>query len=93
VEVKLEHSHTREAIHERLARDPRISYLCEPVGRTPRSFPDEDLVTHLTRCRNHHTAMISQHMRFTAAALVPRHGHSQPSLRLGQSRLYRNNRS
>jgi len=27
VEVKLEHSHTREAIHERLARDPRISYL------------------------------------------------------------------
>lgn len=27
MEVKLEHSHTREAIHERLARDPRISYL------------------------------------------------------------------
>jgi vacuolar iron transporter family protein len=27
VEVKLEHSHTREAIHARLAGDPRISYL------------------------------------------------------------------
>ena len=27
MEVKLEHSHTREAIHERLARDPRTSYL------------------------------------------------------------------
>jgi len=27
VEAKLEHSHTKEAIHARLARDPRISYL------------------------------------------------------------------
>jgi vacuolar iron transporter family protein len=27
VEVKLEHSHTREAIHAPLAGDPRISYL------------------------------------------------------------------
>ena len=26
-EVQLEHSHTKEAIHDRLARDPRISYL------------------------------------------------------------------
>jgi VIT1/CCC1 family predicted Fe2+/Mn2+ transporter len=27
LEAKLEHSHTKEAIHARLARDPRISYL------------------------------------------------------------------
>lgn len=27
MEAKLEHSHTKEAIHARLARDPRISYL------------------------------------------------------------------
>lgn len=27
METKLEHSHTKEAIHARLARDPRISYL------------------------------------------------------------------
>ncbi len=32
---------------------------------------NEDLIAHLTRCRNHHAAMLSQHMRFTAAALVP----------------------
>ena len=37
----------------------------------PDDLPDNELVTHLTRCRNHHAEMISQHMRFTAAALVP----------------------
>jgi pyruvate,water dikinase len=37
----------------------------------PKELSDEDLITHLTRCRNHHAAMISQHMRFTGAALVP----------------------
>jgi hypothetical protein len=37
----------------------------------PEELSDEELITHLTRCRNHHAAMISQHMRFTAAALVP----------------------
>ena len=37
----------------------------------PEKLSNEDLITHLTRCRNHHAAMISQHMRFTAAALVP----------------------
>jgi rifampicin phosphotransferase len=37
----------------------------------PDELSDKDLVTHLTRCRNHHAEMISQHMRFTAAALVP----------------------
>jgi pyruvate,water dikinase len=37
----------------------------------PEKLPDQNLITHLTRCRNHHVAMISQHMRFTAAALVP----------------------
>jgi hypothetical protein len=37
----------------------------------PERLCNENLITHLTRCRNHHAAMISQHMRFTAAALVP----------------------
>jgi phosphohistidine swiveling domain-containing protein/integrase len=37
----------------------------------PDELSDKDLVAHLTRCRNHHAEMISQHMRFTAAALVP----------------------
>jgi phosphohistidine swiveling domain-containing protein len=37
----------------------------------PDELSDKDLVAHLTRCRNHHAEMISQHMRFTAATLVP----------------------
>ncbi len=37
----------------------------------PDGLSDEELVTYLTRCRDHHAAMISQHMRFTAAAMIP----------------------
>ena len=37
----------------------------------PDALSDEDLVAYLTRCREHHAAMISQHMRFTAAAVLP----------------------
>ena len=35
------------------------------------ALSDADLVAHLTRCRDHHAAMIYQHMRFTAAPSVP----------------------
>ena len=31
----------------------------------PDALSDEELVAYLTRCRDHHSAMISQHMRFT----------------------------
>jgi pyruvate,water dikinase len=37
----------------------------------PDPLSDADLVAYLTRCRDHHSAMISQHMRFTAGALLP----------------------
>ena len=37
----------------------------------PDALSDEELVAYLPRCRDHHAAMISQHMRFTAAAMVP----------------------
>ena len=37
----------------------------------PDALPDVDLVAYLTRCRDHHVAMIYQHMRFTAAPSVP----------------------
>ena len=37
----------------------------------PDGLSDDDLVAHLTRCRDHHAEMIYQHMRFTAAAIVP----------------------
>jgi len=37
----------------------------------PDKLSDADLIAHLGRCREHHSLMISQHMRFTAPALVP----------------------
>jgi rifampicin phosphotransferase len=37
----------------------------------PDELSDEDLAAYLMRCRDHHAAMISQHMRFTAAAMIP----------------------
>jgi phosphohistidine swiveling domain-containing protein len=35
------------------------------------ALSDTELATYLTRCRDHHAAMISQHMRFTAGAVLP----------------------
>jgi pyruvate,water dikinase len=37
----------------------------------PDSLSDGELVAYLTRCRDHHIEMIYQHMRFTAAAMLP----------------------
>jgi pyruvate,water dikinase len=37
----------------------------------PDTLSDVDLAAHLTRCRDHHANMLYQHMRFTAAAIVP----------------------
>ncbi len=37
----------------------------------PDGLSDAELVAYLTRCRDHHAAMVSQHMRHTAAAVVP----------------------
>ncbi|MGO9241618.1 MAG: PEP-utilizing enzyme [Bryobacteraceae bacterium] len=37
----------------------------------PEDLSDDALAAHLTRCRDHHAAMLYQHMRFTAAAVVP----------------------
>src|SRR5262252_4569924 len=37
----------------------------------PDALSDAELVSYLRRCRDHHSAMIAQHMRFTAGALIP----------------------
>ncbi len=37
----------------------------------PDALSDNELVGYLARCRDHHAAMIAQHMRFTAGALIP----------------------
>jgi pyruvate,water dikinase len=37
----------------------------------PEALSDTELVAYLKRCRDHHSAMLAQHMRFTATALLP----------------------
>ena len=37
----------------------------------PDSLSDQELAAYLARCREHHIAMIFQHMRFTGAAMLP----------------------
>src|SRR5215510_7567370 len=37
----------------------------------PDALSDADLVAYLKRCRDHHSDMLAQHMRFTAATLIP----------------------
>lgn len=37
----------------------------------PDALSDDDLAGYLQRCRDHHAAMMAQHMRYTAAAIVP----------------------
>lgn len=37
----------------------------------PDALSDADLAAYLLRCRDHHRAMITQHMRFTASAVIP----------------------
>src|SRR6476619_3064881 len=37
----------------------------------PDALSDDELVAYLTKCRDHHAAMITQHMRYTAGAMIP----------------------
>jgi pyruvate,water dikinase len=37
----------------------------------PDALSDAELVAYLSRCRDHHSSMIAQHMRFTAGAVLP----------------------
>lgn len=37
----------------------------------PDALSDSELAAYLRRCRDHHAAMIVQHMRFTASAMLP----------------------
>src|SRR5947207_13211198 len=37
----------------------------------PDALSDAELVVYPTRCPDHHSAMLAQHMRFTAGALLP----------------------
>jgi len=37
----------------------------------PDALADAELAAYLTRCRDHHSAMTAQHMRFTGGAVIP----------------------
>jgi rifampicin phosphotransferase len=37
----------------------------------PEALSDDDLIAYLTRCRDHHSQMMYQHMRFTGSAMLP----------------------
>ncbi|MGH9107004.1 MAG: PEP-utilizing enzyme [Acidimicrobiales bacterium] len=40
-------------------------------GVEPGALSDDDLAAYLVRCRDHHAAMITQHMRFSGSAMLP----------------------
>ena len=44
--------------------------LGHKIGST-RALSDAGLIAYLVRCRDHHSAMVFQHMRFTGSAVVP----------------------
>ena len=43
----------------------------ELQGVNPDALSDAELVAYLKRCRDHHAAMVTQHMRFTGSATIP----------------------
>ena len=63
----------REQLREwdEVAKPASIRIDRELQAVDPEQLSDEDLAAYLKRCHDHHAAMISQHMRFTAAAMVP----------------------
>jgi len=48
-----------------------IKFHRELQAVDPDELSDEVLSTHIERCRDHHSEMIYQHMRFTAASMLP----------------------
>ena len=58
----------------------------------PDSLSDTDLVAYLKRCRDHHSAMIAQHMRFTAGAVLAGRRFPCPCRRMDRSATCRSPR-
>ncbi len=63
----------REQLHEwdTVHKPASIRQHRELQGINPDTLSDSALVAYLVRCRDHHAAMVAQHMRHTAAALLP----------------------
>ncbi len=54
-----------------VVRPASIAAHREVQSVDPDTLDDDELAGHLTRCHEHHATMIAQHMRFTAAAMIP----------------------
>jgi pyruvate,water dikinase len=67
------HKLWREQLHDWDAncKPAAIAKHRELQGVDPDALSDADLAAYLTRCRDHHSSMIAQHMRFTAGAVLP----------------------
>src|SRR6478672_3256781 len=63
----------REQLHDwdTNCKPAAIAKHRELQGVDPDALSDAELVAYLTRCRDHHSSMIAQHMRFTAGAVLP----------------------
>ncbi len=63
----------REQLREwdETAKPASIATHRELQAVDPDALSDTELVAYLTRCRDHHSQMIYQHMRFTASAMLP----------------------
>ena len=63
----------REQLREwdETAKPAAIATHRELQAVDPDALSDDELEAYLRRCRDHHAAMITQHMRFTASAVVP----------------------
>ena len=55
---------------DEVAKPAAIKIHRELQAVDPEGLSDADMVTYLTKCRDHHSRMIYQHMRFTGAAMI-----------------------
>src|SRR3954470_6499672 len=63
----------REQIKEwnEIAKPAAIDYHRSLQAVDPDLLSDDELITYLRRCRDHHAAMITQHMKYTGTAVIP----------------------
>jgi phosphohistidine swiveling domain-containing protein len=63
----------REQLREwdEVVRPASIAAHREVQSVDPDALDSDGLAAYLARCQEHHAAMIAQHMRFTAAAMIP----------------------
>jgi len=67
-ELKLWRDQLRE--WDEVAKPAAITVHRELQAVDPDGLSDAELVTYLTNCRDHHSQMVFQHMRFTGAAMI-----------------------